>query len=332
MKYLLLTPFLLMPALSNAVDLRFGMVPKEQWSDFFLESKAGCEAAAKELGVQCVFEGPEKDDLRHQDAIISRMVKSGINGIAVAVTHSEYLSAHSIREAYSAGIPVVTYDSDFDERELAKQPEIRKAYIGTDNVELGRAAGRIAKKLRPNGGRFCIQSGRYDQANMQERILGLREELSGKQFAAPPGERVTSINGWTEVEDCPLYNLGNYDSALQQFKWALKLPTTEVDTFIAVGGWIQYKKEAYTAIVEAAEPMIKNNEKIIIVSDSEPLQLELLNAGLAHGNFGQSPYEMGRQAIHTLYNIHQGHPYSKVIHTPIPECTQESLSDCTQIK
>ena len=33
----------------------------------------------------------------------------------------------SIRETYSAGIPVVTYDSDFDERELAKAARDQKS-------------------------------------------------------------------------------------------------------------------------------------------------------------------------------------------------------------
>ncbi len=328
--FTLLLSLILMYSPLSAEKLRFAVVPKEQWSDFFLESKTGCEAAARELGVECIFHGPEKDDLRIQDQIITSLIEAGVNGIAVAVSHSEFLSTHSMKKAQAAGVPVITYDSDFDANTRARFPDIRSAYIGTDNVALGRAAGRIAKRLRPHGGRLCIQSGREDQGNMRERIAGVRSELAGQHFDRPPGQPLTGQNGWTEAEDCPVYTLGDYDTALRQFRWALQLPNAEVDTFISVGGWIQYKKAVYTSLVQPYEPKVRNNEKVIIVSDSEPVQLELLKAGMAHGNFGQNPFEMGKQAIQTLYKIHHEQPYDEVIYTSIPECTQTNVHTCVR--
>lgn len=143
-------------------ELKFAVVPKFN-SVFFEQSGNGCKFAAAQIeGVECIYRGPEKGDVRMQDKIIEQLISEGIDGIAVAVTESAFLARSSIQKARKAGIPVITYDSDFDAPTHEKYENLSLAYIGTDNFEFGKALGEQLKKLRPNGGKLLIQTGRPD--------------------------------------------------------------------------------------------------------------------------------------------------------------------------
>lgn len=57
-------------------------------------------------------------DVRAQDKIISDLIDTGVDGIAVAISQSEFLASHSIKKAIEHQIPVITYDADFDPQTL----------------------------------------------------------------------------------------------------------------------------------------------------------------------------------------------------------------------
>ncbi|MDN3612736.1 substrate-binding domain-containing protein [Vibrio ostreicida] len=107
-----------------------------------MASRDGCYDAAQTLdNVECLFRGPTSVDVRKQDKIISDMIDQGVDGIAIAVTQSEFLVTHSMIKALASGIPIVTYDADFSDESFKEFPSLRKAYIGTNDFELGKALG-----------------------------------------------------------------------------------------------------------------------------------------------------------------------------------------------
>ena len=67
---------------------------------------------------------------------------------------------------------LVTHDSDAPGSK-------RLAYVGTDNVAAGRAAGREIAKALPDGGEIVIFVGRLDAQNARERKQGIEEALQG---------------------------------------------------------------------------------------------------------------------------------------------------------
>lgn len=84
---------------ANAKDYTFAVVPKF-YGTFFDQSKYGCVAAANQLqGVDCIYRGPEKADVRVQDKIIKQLISDGVDGIAIAVTQSEFLAGSSVELA-----------------------------------------------------------------------------------------------------------------------------------------------------------------------------------------------------------------------------------------
>ncbi|MDX1282665.1 substrate-binding domain-containing protein [Shewanella colwelliana] len=311
----------------SAKALKFAVVPK-YYGVFFDQSKNGCQDAAAQIdGVECIYRGPEVASVRTQDQIIVQLINEGIDGIAVAVTQSKFLAENSLKKAQQAGIPIVTYDSDFDALTQAKHEHLRLAYIGTDNFEFGKALGVQLKTLRPNGGTLIIQTGRPDSPNLNLRIMGIRSELSAKTYDAPPGKQLYNDNGWTEVRE-PFSNFDQLTQAVKQMESVMRGKPTKANSFVAVGGWPQNDADLYRKMIAPYQAKLDNNEVVVVISDAAPHQLSLLKDRLAHINVGQNPYEMGRQAILTLHKIVTQQAYDPVIYTPMKFCTPENYSTC----
>ncbi len=266
--------------------------------------------------------------MRLQDKLIKELINEGVDGIAVAVTQAKYLAGSSILEARKAGIPIITYDSDFDAPTLQKNKNLRLAYIGTNNFEFGKALGEQLKKHRPNGGTLIIQTGRPDAPNLNLRIMGVRTALSGKKYETPPGEMLNNDQGWTEVRE-PISNFDQLTRAVKQMESIIRGKPTQADSFVTVGGWPQNDEGLYRKMIEPFKGKLDSKEMVIVISDASAPQLAMLGDNLAHANIGQSPYEMGKQAIYTLLKIVKKQTYREVIHTPVKLCTPQNSTTCT---
>ncbi|MBU1001523.1 MAG: substrate-binding domain-containing protein [Proteobacteria bacterium] len=302
--------------------LRFAIIPKAENNTFYLPAKQGCMDAAKELGdVQCIYEGPETADPRLQDSIISRLIDEGIDGLAVAVIHSEFIENRSIAKARNAGIPVVTFDSDFSQQTLARSKDIRSTYIGTDNYEFGQKLGTLVLKYRPDGGTLCIISGHKSAPGLNDRMRGVRKALA----ASASGK-------WKEYERCPLFCRDDPNMALEQLLYIFDTGTQDknkVDTIIILGAWPQQNPDDYRTSMTNRLATLESKQVLVIVGDSLDSQLQLLKQGLAHGNVGQVPYDMGKKAVETLYKIHHGEFVPDVVYTPSRICFPENTSGIT---
>jgi len=306
----------------DAKDLKFALVSKEYNNPFFLLSKTGCEDAASSLdGVECLYQGGVEANARLQDEIIAQLVIDKVDGIAVAVIKSDFISKRSVLLAKEVGIPLITYDSDLED----KDKNLRLAYIGSDNFGLGVALGNELKRIRPNGGLVCIQAGVKGSINLQSRIDGVRFALSHDKDELWEPKRLSDKNSWTEYERCPFYSWEDRKRAFNQLKTIFD-HEKEI-AFIAVGGWVQYYED-YRKLIEPYHQKIINGELAYIVADATKSQKKLLEDGYSYINIGQNPYAMGKQAINTLYNIVTGKEYQKLVYTPLTRCTRDNYKTC----
>ena len=117
-------------------------------------------------------------------------------------------------QAKAAGIPVLTWDSDL----LPENADLRIAYVGTKNYDIGVNLAKIVQEIKPDGGTICIQSGGAAAANHNERMQGIRDTLGGMSGTTSPGEQLTGENGWTEVDGCPLYTDDDFPRSVQQME------------------------------------------------------------------------------------------------------------------
>src|SRR5215203_920770 len=208
MKKFLLTAAVAFGALTVAAvgaqaKFTFALVPKNMNNPFFDQARDGCKKAEAESNgaFECMYIGPgEHGGGDEQVTIVQDLVAKKVDGIAVSPSNAAAMSV-AAQAAKDAGIPVLTWDSDL----LPENKDLRVAYIGTHNYEIGTNLAKLVKAIKPNGGTVCIQSGGAAAANHNERMQGIRDELSGAKSTAAPGTKLTGQNGWTEVAGCPLY-------------------------------------------------------------------------------------------------------------------------------
>src|SRR3954464_6129208 len=100
-------------AVATAADakLMIALMPKAKGNAYFLSVKAGAEKAAKELGVELLFDGPTDTNAAKQNEIVENWITLGVDVIAVAAENKEGIST-ALRKAQKQGIKVVTFDSD----------------------------------------------------------------------------------------------------------------------------------------------------------------------------------------------------------------------------
>jgi len=301
----------------------FALVPKAMNNPFFDQARDGCKAAEAELpDVECLYTGPAEHTEEEQVQIVEDLVTRRVDGIAVAPSNAPAM-ARAFERAREAGIPVITWDSDL----LPEDHRLRATYIGTENRKLGVEQARVLQRLKPAGGTICIQSGGPAAQNLNERMQGIRDTLSGRESQAAPGERLEGAGGWTEVPGSPLYTSDDFMLAVQQMDDILaKFP--DLDAFVATGAWPQVVDQAYRQVIERHRDRIDSKRTIVIVADTLPVQMALLRSGLSHAQVGQRPFEMGHRAMTVLRDLAAGKTVEDPIHTALDVCTPETADSC----
>ena len=303
----------------------FALVPKNTNNPFFDQARDGCKKAEAELGdFECLYIGPgEHGGGEEQVQVVADLVARGVAGIAVAPSNAPVMVA-PLLEAKAAGIPVVTWDSDL----LAENSDLRVAYIGTKNYDIGVNLAKLAMEAKPEGGSLCIQSGGAAAANHNERMQGIRDTLAGEASSEPPGNRLEGANGWTEIDGCPLYTDDDFMRANQQLEDILAREG-DLDAFLPTGGFPQFVPDAYRAAVTPHKGRIDSGALALIVADTLPVQMDLMAEGLSMGQVGQRPFEMGEQAMHGLRKIvMEGGTVEDPTYTGLDVCTPENADTC----
>lgn len=331
-----MTKFLLMAAVAvgtlsagaSVADAKytFALVPKNMNNPFFDQARDGCKKAEAESNgaIECMYIGPgEHGGGDEQVQIVQDLVAKKVDGIAVAPSNAAAMAV-ALQAAKDAGIPVLTWDSDV----LPENKDLRVAYIGTHNYEIGVNLAKLAMGIKPKGGTVCIQSGGAAAANHNERMQGIRDTLSGAKSAASPGDRLTGQNGWTEIEGCPLYTDDDFPRSVQQFE-DMMAKTPNLDAFIPTGGFPQFVPDANRAAVEKYKSKIADKSLALVVADTLPVQIDQMKEGLSLGQVGQRPFEMGYKTMLALKDMKDGKAApSDPTYTGLDVCTPENVDTC----
>jgi rhamnose transport system substrate-binding protein len=148
------------------------LMPKSKGNAYFVSCKAGATAAANELGVELIFDGPTTTDPAKQNEIIENWITLGVDVIAAACENKEGIST-ALRKAQQQGIKVITYDSD-------AMPDARTFFVNQATPEgIGFGLMDEAARLCGEEGEFAIITASLTAANMnewQQRIEARRAE------------------------------------------------------------------------------------------------------------------------------------------------------------
>ena len=158
---------------TSGKKLTIAMMPKSKGNAYFIACRKGAEEAARELGVELLWDGPTTTDPAKQNEIVDTWVTRGVDVIAVAVENRDGLST-SLRRAQENGIKVVTWDAD-------AAPDARTFFVNQATPQgIGHTLMDTAAKVMGNDGKFAIITGSLTAANLNEWRKHIEQRLAEK--------------------------------------------------------------------------------------------------------------------------------------------------------
>jgi ribose transport system substrate-binding protein len=244
-------------------------------ADWWNAVEKGMFDGAAEFGAQVEMRRNEGTTQGQIKLLEDALSLPDVQGVAVSVIEADAPGvADAMRELQRSGKIVIAIDSDTS----AANADARAAYIGTNNLSAGVAAGKAAATLRPQGGKTCVFVGTSSAANARERKQGFFEG-AGPNFT----EAETFDDGGDKAGRAP----GNVVTALSKYP----------DVECLLGLW------SYNAPIIAAEMAAdpERRKKITVVTfDLDELAVGHLERGNIDVTVCQNPYEMGYQGVRLL--------------------------------
>jgi rhamnose transport system permease protein len=147
------------------------LMPKAKGDPYFISARIGADSAAKQLGVQLLWDGPTDLDPAKQNEVVEAWITRGVDAIAVSVENKEAIST-VLRKARAKGIKVVTWDAD-------ASPDARDFFVNQATPQgIGYALTDGAAKVMGESGELAIITASLSAANQNEWIKYIRERLA----------------------------------------------------------------------------------------------------------------------------------------------------------
>jgi ribose transport system substrate-binding protein len=282
---------------SGSAKLRIAVIPKGTTHEFWKSVHAGAERAARELGVEAIWKGPQKEDDREgQVRVLEDFVIKGVDAIVLMPLDKTAL-VRPAREAVEAGIPVVVADSDLEY-------EGRASFVATDNRKGGEMAGEHLATLLGGKGKVIMLRYLEGSASTEEREAGFLAEL-----AKHTGIEVVSSNQHAGV---------TRESALRASE---NLLNAHADL---QGIFCPNESAAYAMMRALTDSGRRENIKFVGFDASEGL-VQGLRGGAVDALILQDPVRMGDLALRAAVAAARKEPVEKRIDTGVTIATPSNI-------
>src|SRR5260370_30108813 len=149
------------------------MMPKAKGDPYFVSCRQGAEEAARELGVDLIWDGPTELDPAKQNEVVEGWITRGVDAIAVSVDNVAGIST-VLRKARSRGIGVLTWDADAEH-------DARDFFIDQATAQgIGEAIADQVAEILHNDGSFAIVTASLTAANQNEWIKHIQSRIAEK--------------------------------------------------------------------------------------------------------------------------------------------------------
>jgi len=158
------------------------MMPKAVGDPYFVSAREGAEEAARELGVDLIWDGPTDLDPAKQNEVVEAWITRRVDVIAVSVENVAGIST-VLRKARAAGIRVITWDADAEK-------DARDLFINQATPQgIGFSLADRAARLLAEHGRLAIVTASLTAANQNEWMKHIRARLADRH----PGVEVAVV-------------------------------------------------------------------------------------------------------------------------------------------
>ena len=178
------------PGSGGGKKLTIALMPKSKGNAYFISCKKGADQAAKELGVELIFDGPTDPDPARQNEIIENWITLGVDAIAAACENKEGIST-ALRKAKAKGIKVITYDAD-------ALPDAREFFVNQATPEgIGYGLMDEAARLCGGEGEFAIITASLTAGNMIE----WQKHIEARRAAQHPKMKMVALRPCDDLKD-----------------------------------------------------------------------------------------------------------------------------------
>ncbi|WP_348269769.1 substrate-binding domain-containing protein [Edaphobacter paludis] len=234
----------------------------------------GFQAAALQYGVTAEVWGPTTFDPQDEVTEFHTVAARKPAGILVSVANAALMQPE-IDAAITAGIPVITVDSD--------APASHRLYfIGTNNLEAGRLGGaRVTAQLNGKGNVVFFTIA--DQPNLEERLKGYKDV-----FASSPGIKIVDVFDMK----------GNSGLAMDKAQeYLAKTGKDKIDAMICL------EASAGKDVGEAYK-RANAKDRLLVAMDVDSATLDLVKDGTIDSTISQKPYTMAFLGLKGLDDVH----------------------------
>jgi ribose transport system substrate-binding protein len=281
-----------------ARKLEIAVIPKGTTHIYWNSVHAGAAKAAKELGVNIIWQGPLKEDDRQvQIQTVQNFISRGVDAIALAPLDARSL-VPSVKAAAGRDIPVIIFDSDLASDDY-------KSFVATDNLEGGRLSAKRLSEVLGGKGKVILLRYTEGSASTTNREEGFLQGM--KEFG--PGIELISTNQYAGV------------TIEKGFQVAQNL----LNRYPQVDGVFCPNETSAQAMLRALQTAKKAGTVKLVGFDTNDMLITALQKGEIQGLAVQDPFQMGYLAVKTARQVVLGEPFEKRIDTGVTMVTPENM-------
>lgn len=292
----------------NAKKVHIDVIAKGFQNQFWQAVSLGSNKAAKELGIEVTFQGPNSDtDIAQQLEYINAAIANKPAAICLATIDTK-ATLGALEEAKEEGIPLIGFDSGVPD---APKGTIQ-ANASTDNAAAGALVAKELFKLVENNikgaskpVRIGVVTVTWNSESVKSRTLGFIEQM-GKLV----GKDNLSIDGYEAIKNIKddakvIIEVGVPAEARDVDAAAVASAMLEKDDLIAIYGSNEFTSNAIITANEGLDKIGKG--KVVAVGfDAGKKLLDAVRSGLFAGAVTQDPVQIGYKAVILAYNASQG--------------------------
>jgi len=298
----LLTALLLTGGDLAAADkkLKIAVIPMGTTHVYWKSVHAGAVKAARELDVDVIWQGPEReDDRKMQIEVLQNFISRGVDGIVLAPL-DEVALVRPVKAAVRRKIKVVIIDTGL-------KYDGYESYVATDNYEGGKLAGkRLAEVMAGKGKAMMLRYAEGSASTMEREqgfLDGMKEHGAGIELVSTNQYGGVTVESAFQASQNLLNRFGDVDGVFCP---------NESSTF----GMLRGLKTAGKA----------GKVKFVGFDSSEPL-VAGLRAGEIHGLLVQNPFRMGCDGVKLAVAAIRGKQVERHVDTGVVVVTPENMNE-----
>lgn len=280
--------------------LTIAVIPKGTTHEFWKAIHAGALKAAREMGVDILWKGPQKEDDRSQQiTVVEDFISRGVDGIVLAPLDDRALM-RPVRDAARENIPVTIIDS-------ALQGSDFISFVATDNYQGGVLAAHEMAKQLPQGGKIILIRYQEGSASTTRREQGFLDTV---QSSYPLIEYLAR----------DLYAGATTESAYQ-------LAENLLNRFPETQGIFCPNESSTFGTLRALQEADLAGKIAFIGFDSSPKLIQGLKEGHIQGLVLQDPLNIGYLGVKQMVLHLRGDKVEERVDTGVYVATRDNMND-----